>query len=184
MTQQPPTPLDPEERKKRLHRAMQLHHSLSYPWQQGMYVSHRTSAPAIVPDHVDAHLEAHLHDRERRTVRGPGVIGSPECNVVMETTREEDAAIVVRLRYALADLLAELALEQHEHREFLQTLGQGAQITSHIHKSDLLYAKSDGYRRGFVEGLYCDPDPHGDISDDDQAAMNDPYIPNIPTPSR
>jgi len=104
----------PEERARHIADARALDARLPKPWQQGhyepMFVAPRPGANVHI---FDSMYEA----RERRTVRGPGRIGSPDCNVLMETNHEAHAKTIVDLRNALADVIAEIDRREREHAE-------------------------------------------------------------------
>ena len=77
-------------------------HSTPGPWQQSSYVSKS--------DHH--HLPTSLIDKwsreERDIVRGAGIIGSPECNIVAIVSNEADRKLIIaapEMRNFIADLL-------------------------------------------------------------------------------
>jgi hypothetical protein len=82
-------------------------------------------------------MVAIMEARELRTVRGPGVIGSPQCNVIMEATEEHHAATIVALRNALADAIAELDLRAREHWGTMETIAHVGRITAKLRDDEL-----------------------------------------------
>ena len=72
------------------------------PWKQGRFVRHQRYSRWTAEQVRDAERA------ERDTIRGPGIMGSSGCNVVMRATggTEEDKEFVISARTDLPALLA------------------------------------------------------------------------------